>query len=292
MRTIAINSNNLKKLTIAVIAGGAFASSYIAYQELKNPVSEPAVLRAAAAIHALNIGRIPAYGLTPGEKMFGDVTGNHTRIGKSITGELACDVYITKGVLHTGYDVALKKETGWDDFAYAAYVLGHEFQHCATMQNIDIANGHARTPETTVRRAQFARAVGINESMVQKLLSENHYQLKDLTSELASEQATKLQESISDVAGLLLVQKLAPDGLTIDAIDGLKRARNRYAQVDAEHDTTNALEWLSIQVSLDPKFGRHFTLEQIMHESYKIVAQSNAHVAHPEYGPLAAVIAH
>jgi hypothetical protein len=258
-------------VAIATIAGGALGAilgNHFFY--IHANVSDPAVQRAVVAINTLSAGS--THVLKPFETTIDTITTVGAAVSRhAADGRQTCAVFVAADMKETSFSSEVKKATQWDDFSNSIYILGHELQHCETREDLEDIKTSTRGSH-----ANLVRAVSPSDEMVHKLLSADNVELRTIVSDLRrNARAQNLNESVSDIVGLLLVQKLTPGGLPAEAVDGLIRVRRYNSRFDNVHNTTASLQWLATRLHLDPTYGRDLSIKEMAAEAYAIVSKAN-----------------
>lgn len=187
--------------------------------------------------------------------------------------QAGCQVVINNKVLDRDFTRALIKATGWDDETAAIYIIGHELQHCVTSQDVHAAL--AKLAPLTVRNAQVLEASVFKNKFAYLLATKPaDSQTFDAFMTLRTGAANaRLDEQISDIAGLLMVQQLSKTGLTAHAVEVLSAMRADSADKgDSQHATSPALDALAVKLHLDDTFGRHMSADEIVRTAYTLSA--------------------
>lgn len=187
-----------------------------------------------------------------------------------------CEVVINNKVVQSEFNQKVKKATGWDDTQIAIFVAAHELQHCVTMSDVHkvIFNKSALSEREAEALHAFVWGTGIAETVAKH--PGNSSVLHKMSELSESPVYLRANESISDVTGLIMVQQLSPKGLTVDAVEGLRKVRMETSPdpIYSGHHTAQALEVLATKLHLDESFGKYIAPQHVAQVAYQIVGMA------------------
>lgn len=183
-----------------------------------------------------------------------------------------CKVVINNDYANDEFVIKLREYTGWDEKQAAIFLAGHEIQHCITKDDVRKAvfSKSALSEREAHALHTFAWGTKIAENAARHPASRRAVEGLEYVGTKGA--YIRANESISDITGALMVQQLSEGGLTIKAVEGLKKFRmeENPNALNGDHHTVPALSVLLTKLHLDESFGKYIAPEHIPQVAYQI----------------------
>lgn len=187
-----------------------------------------------------------------------------------------CKIVLNNNFANSKQMQLLKEYTGWDDEQTALVLVAHEVQHCVTSD--DIRRAVFTKAALNDRTAQALLTYVMGDGIAQKVARnpDNKEALRDLILTAKNPSMGRAAESISDITGLFLVQKLSAKGLTIESVEGFKKWRAELTTdtIYDRHYTVPALTMYAKMLSINESLGLNIPAENIAEASYMVVSET------------------